>query len=139
MSLPFDENRWFYYVDRPETNLTACQVRDVKGNLKQGKSKQRLQDVMLVGKVCQELEQAEIDLDESETRICEKNDEIRSIQAQYKERQREFDTYRQITRKHDDERSKQEMFVFDFLKTEHKQVWRQLQSVFHDQFGKILL
>ena len=94
---------------------------------------------MLVGKVCQELEQAEIALDESETRICEKNDEIRSLQAQYKERQREFDTYRKVTRKYDDERSKQEMFVFDFLKTEHKQAWFQLQSVFHDQFLKVLL
>ena len=139
MSLPFDDARWFYYVDRPETALAACQVRDVKGNLKQGKSKQRLQDVMLVGKVCQELEQAETDLDESETRICEIDDEIRSLQAQYKERQREFDTFREVTRKYDDERRKQDMFVLDFLKTEHKQVWRQLQSVFDDRFGKVLL
>ena len=53
----FSEKYWKKYVEHPKVNLTAKQIKDTKSNIKNGKSKQRLQDVMLIGRLCEQIEE----------------------------------------------------------------------------------
>lgn len=146
--MEFNNNYWNEYLAREEVVMDAKQIADTKSNIKNGKSKQRLQDVMLVGKICEEMETTVNDLSErleqSEDQVHSLENRVEFLEKCREEREasyrKERDGYKGQL---EEERTKNYKLV-RFLKDNKEDknfarvLWK-LQDFWHNETGELLL
>ena len=146
--MEFNDEYWKNYLARPEVSMDAKKIRDTKSNLKNGKAKQRLQDVMLIGKISDEMETTVNDLTE---RLEHSEDQVHELENRVyfleKCRDESQESHRNLCESYSKELSEERektRSIVKFLKDQKDdkqfaQVLWKLQSFWHDETGETLL